>query len=315
MKSQRQWIMTILTLALLASGTIVSAQDKAPHPGPPPRIMMGEGGHAAFIGGDSGFMMAEMAGGKVVKGAPYSAQAVTESTQVLADGNRIVRKTTASIYRDSEGRTRHEQTLGGVGSYQTASKQVIAINDPVGGAHYMLDPENKIAHKMMPPPGAFKRSRDGEGVGVHVQSSSATTSSDQPAPPAMLHEGGRFNVQTAKSGDDDSSRKVESLGKQTFDGVEAEGTRITHTIAAGEIGNDQPINLVMERWYSPELQVVVMMKHSDPRNGENVYKLVNINRSEPAESLFKVPSDYTVKEGGGKPGMRMEMRRKPANEQ
>jgi hypothetical protein len=315
MKSQRQWIMTILTLALLASGTVVSAQDKAPRPGPPPRIMMGEGGHTAFIGGDSGFMMAEMAGGKVVKGAPYSAQAVTESTQVLADGNRIVRKTTASIYRDSEGRTRHEQTLGGVGSYQTQSKQMIAINDPVGGAHYMLDPESKTAHKMSPPPGAFMRTRGGEATSVHVQSSSATTSSDQAAQPQMRHEGGHFNVQIAKSSDDDSSRKVESLGTQTIEGVQVEGTRVTHTIAIGEVGNEQPINIVMERWYSPELQVVVMMKHSDPRNGENTYKLVNINRSEPADSLFKVPSDYSVKEGGGKPGMRMEMRKKPANEQ
>lgn len=310
MRSHRQWIMTTLTIALIATGAVVFAQDKAGRPGPPPRIMMTDGGNSAF-------MMAEMSGGKVVKGAPYSAQAVTESTQVLADGNRIVRKTTASVYRDGEGRTRQEQTLGGVGPYSTTSKQTILIHDPVGGTHYVLIPDEKIARKMGPPPGGFMRFGSDSGT-VHVQSSSATTSSTDPgAPPAMRHEGGRFNVQIAKSGDEDSSRKVEALGKQTFDGVEAEGTRITHTIAAGEIGNTQPIDIVMERWYSPDLQVVVMMKHTDPRVGENTYKLTGINRSEPAKSLFEVPTDYTVKEGrrdGGRDGMRIEMRKK-ANEQ
>src|SRR5579872_7151274 len=47
--------------------------------------------------------------GGLVKNAPYSAQAVTETTQRLVDGNRIARKTTASLYRDSEGRTRREE--------------------------------------------------------------------------------------------------------------------------------------------------------------------------------------------------------------
>ena len=102
-------------------------------------------------------------------------------------------------------------------------------------------------------------------------------------------EGNTFNVQLKEP-------KTESLGKQMFDGVEAEGTRETTTIAAGEIGNELPINITFERWYSPELQVVVMSKHTDPRVGENTYRLTGINRSEPSRTLFEVPSDYTVKE-------------------
>jgi hypothetical protein len=90
--------------------------------------------------------------------------------------------------------------------------------------------------------------------------------------------------------------KVESLGKQMVEGIEAEGTRTTITIAAGEIGNELPMNIVSERWYSSELQQVVMSKHTDPRFGESTYRLTDINRSEPAHSLFEVPSDYTVKE-------------------
>ena len=97
---------------------------------------------------------------------------------------------------------------------------------------------------------------------------------------------------------EDNARN-ESLGKQAIEGVDAEGTRKTIEIPAGEIGNERPIEIVFERWYSPELQVVVMTKHSDPRFGETTYRLTNINRSEPARELFEVPADYTVQ---GPPG-------------
>ena len=111
----------------------------------------------------------------------------------------------------------------------------------------------------------------------------------------------------------EQNAKVESLGKQNIEGVEAEGTRHTVTIPAGEIGNERDIQIVSERWYSPELQTVVMTRHSDPRFGETVYKLTNINRSEPAKSLFEVPSDYTIKEGPQAP---LPMRtRRPMDEQ
>ncbi len=88
----------------------------------------------------------------------------------------------------------------------------------------------------------------------------------------------------------------ESLGTQIIEGVQAEGTRTTMTIPAGAIGNDLPIQIVSERWYSPDLKTVVMSKHSDPRMGETVYRLTNVNRSEPARSLFEVPGDYTFAE-------------------
>jgi TonB family protein len=89
----------------------------------------------------------------------------------------------------------------------------------------------------------------------------------------------------------------ESLGKQNVEGVEAEGTRSTVTIPAGEIGNERPIDIINESWYSSELQTLVMTRHSDPRFGESSYRLTNIDRSEPARSLFEVPADYTLKSG------------------
>ena len=79
-----------------------------------------------------------------------------------------------------------------------------------------------------------------------------------------------------------------------IEGLQAEGTRTTLTIPAGQIGNDRPIDIVDEQWRSPDLQVIVLSKHSDPRMGETVYSLINVSRAEPAASLFQVPPDYTV---------------------
>jgi hypothetical protein len=90
----------------------------------------------------------------------------------------------------------------------------------------------------------------------------------------------------------------EDLGRQTIEGVNAAGTRTTWTIPAGAIGNLQPIRIVSEQWMSPDLRILVLTKHSDPRTGENTYRLQNIVRAEPDRSLFTVPADYTLKESG-----------------
>jgi hypothetical protein len=106
-------------------------------------------------------------------------------------------------------------------------------------------------------------------------------------------------------------RQTENLGTQTLEGVEATGTRTTVTIPAGAIGNDKAISIVSERWLSPELQVVLMSTHRDPRFGETTYRLTGIARGEPDKSLFEVPSDYTIREG---PPDTMRFRRAPGRE-
>jgi len=96
------------------------------------------------------------------------------------------------------------------------------------------------------------------------------------------------------AGVNSKNAKTEDLGTQIFDGVAAQGTRTTTTIPAGQIGNDRDINIVSERWYSKELQMVVKTVHSDPRSGDEVYQLTNINRTEPPQTLFEIPADYKV---------------------
>jgi hypothetical protein len=87
--------------------------------------------------------------------------------------------------------------------------------------------------------------------------------------------------------------KTEQLGAKEIEGVRAEGMRTTTTLPAGVIGNVRPIQIVSERWYSPELHVVVFSRRADPRFGETIYRLTNITRTEPEASLFQVPADYT----------------------
>jgi len=261
------------------------------------------------------FMASESFGGKTVKGAPYSAEAVTESIQTLSDGNRIINRSTSSLYRDSEGRTRREQSLKGLGIFGGAGEeptQTIFISDPVAGVTYSLDSKSHTAHKGLPFTFEFTRKPgetiEGRTFEFKVAPGTAPAAGGNvmmtaplPAPGpgvrvAHAAEGVSTFVFKSKSANSNDV-KEEQLGKQNIEGVEAEGTRTTTTIPAGEIGNERAIEIVSERWYSPELQLVVMTRHSDPRFGETTYKLTNINRTEQAKSLFEVPAGYTIKEG------------------
>jgi TonB family protein len=338
---------------------------------------------------------------RLVKGAPFSAEIENETVQTLGDGNRIIHKSTGSIHRDGEGRTRREQSIGAVGTFaNTENLRMTTINDPVAGAIYTLEPNSHIARKMSnvrTPMATFSAAREGTAISTISVAGGANTATantaapkkvsvsggvlqgnaikkaQPPYPPIakaakasgpvqvqiIVSEEGKVMEANAISGHPllrdsavEAARKwefkptelsgaavkvqgtltfnytladetqadpanassasahiatssgvkiksnVESLGKQTIEGVEAEGKRTTTTIPADAIGNERPIEMVSETWYSPELQTTIMSKRSDPRTGETTYRLTNIRRGEPDASLFQVPSDYTVKEGG-----------------
>ena len=239
--------------------------------------------------------------GNVVKNAPYSAEAVTEMTQHLADGNRIATKSTANLYRDNEGRTRREEKLGAIGpwSSNTEPAPTVFINDPVANTNLVLDSRNKIARKMPSPKIQFAPSTGASGdvammkMKVNAERHMTISRAGVTGEPNMIFSS-TMQMPPGKAMEGNANK--ESLGTQTIEGVRAEGTRTTFTIPAGSIGNDRPIEIVSERWYSPELQTVVMTKRNDPRMGETVYRLSNISRTEPSRSLFEAPSDYTVED-------------------
>jgi hypothetical protein len=336
---------TFVAVGLLVVVPIASAQQPAPvaplHELPlvlPLAGMPGVPGEDMLM-----FVSSEIGGRGVIKGAPYSATAVSETRQTLADGNRIVRSTSTKLYRDSQGRTRQEQAGG-----------IVFINDVIAGKRVLLNTERKMARELplrapMAPPPPVPPTPPTPGV--------APTTPTPPAapvpPPQMSADEARtwaesmrqwarefatrvrgdaatierdVNVVVRRDGEGpDVKERVEvvrivddpragtpmhpgvpmmapqgrgtttALGSRDFDGVRADGTRTTWTIAAGRIGNEKPIEIVSERWYAPDLMLVVQSRFADPRSGERIYRLENLKRAEPSAELFRIPADFETR--------------------
>jgi len=267
--------------------------------------------------------------GKVVKGAPYSAEVVSETNRTLADGNVISHAARGRVYRDAEGRTRQE-------TYRNGELRSVYISDPVAGSTYTLIPGRKTAVKsssatpradrapVAPTEVRVDRDKrvivvDGDGKPgaheeVHVRIVRGDDDKDLPAPPAPPlaplppvppMPDWEFLPQAAPlpgthsfhfEGTGQLGRGVITpLAAKDFDGVKAEGTQTTWTIPAGQIGNRAPINITRETWTSPELQVTLYSRYNDPRTGESIYRLASIKRGDPSPELFRIPEGYTVK--------------------
>jgi len=265
--------------------------------------------------------------GVVVLDKPYSARSITQSTQTLADGNRITQRNEARIYRDSQGRTRREQTIGGVGPWQTAGEPVtmITINDPVADKSYVIDPVARTAREIRP--FHFQLAQAEAGVNVQVDVNRIEFQSVPPgsATPAPAPGQGETVTVVRTDAPDDADPDVriftrgvaigaapfartigafepaEDLGEQVLEGLLVKGQRMTDTIPAGAMGNERPIEIVTERWFSEDIDAVVRHRFFDPRSGETTYELVNVARGDPSPDLFQVPQGYevTVADGPG----------------
>jgi hypothetical protein len=249
---------------------------------------------------------------EIVKNAPYTAEAVTESIQVLPDGNRIVRKSTSLLARDTAGRTRQERKDGGhAGVY---------IYDPMDGRSIVLNEQSRTAVRIprmpsmpmppeapmapmapmppTPPVGAAPPTppTSGESRDIEVRPGRVVVKRRNAAD-GSKEEDVQVEVIRIGRGDADGAMppatplppltlpivprgkgETKSLGTRDFDGIKAEGTMVSHTIPAGQIGNERPIVVTTERWFSPDLFVVVYAKTSDPRAGETIYRLTNVKR-------------------------------------
>jgi hypothetical protein len=256
------------TLLLAASAAMGQATDAPPphggHPGAPP--MHGPGGPPEAFGGGIE--------GRTVTGAPFTAQIVSTSNQTLSDGSHIARNVNASIARDGQGRTYRQQAIDMGASSSGASKTMIFLRDPVAHTSHVIETDTKTAMLSHTPEG---------GRGPH---------GDHPGPQAG---GLRRENRTPRARNGET---LESLPPQMMEGVWAEGTRITRTIPVGAMGNDRELKIVSETWYSKDLQMVIMSKHSDPRMGESAFRLTNIQRAEPDATLFQVPAGYKISERG-----------------
>jgi len=319
-------------------------------------VTLPPGQQAAQRAGDTTTLTASMlriSSAGIVKNAPYSAEAVSESMQRLADGNQIVNTSRSMQYRDGAGRTRTE-VHGDDGELRT-----ITISDPVEGARWILNPQRKSATRLdmtselaraeadaaraaatqariaaaqaraqaegarhiadqqrraadqareridqlrkegKLPEGTHiivkdvQRGLDATEVRVRVAQPAAAA---MPAARAMSAQIAPMIIGAVNDGKWSAKAVTRELGGRDFSGVRAEGNQRSYTIPAGEIGNRAPIDVSSETWYSPELQVTVYHKRSDPRSGDVVYRLDKLKRGEPPAALFSVPSDYTVRD-------------------
>ena len=312
----KKLLLFIAPCALLPAQVVnqdVVIQARPGSTGPQVRQMRIETGqvHIAGPAGAAHFFSTELGGSGPTKNAPYSAEAVTETVQTLADGNRITRKNSVTQYRDSEGRTRSEfefQSMGRLGDVAAGAGKSVAINDPVARVHYSLDLQNKTAIKMPAGEAFFNIAAppQGEASGLHHGPVVVTRTFERTAGPgpAILMES---TASTSARGD---GTKEEDLGIRNIEGVSAKGSRSIVTIPAGEVGNQQPLKIEVEKWYSDQLKTFVLTRHSDPRVGETTLRLTNIRLGEPPPALFEVPAAFTVQE----PSMQMQQMRKRMDE-
>jgi hypothetical protein len=254
------------------AGEPVFFEQPVPFVGPDPADTI------TFLGFEAGLQ------GQTLAGAPYTAEVTSEFVQTLSDGNRIERKTTTTVSRDGQGRTRREQALPAIGQYSAATRtpQAIFINDPVAGVSYVLDPARKIARKMVRP---------------NIRAFRGAPRPNAPEPPRgqVQERAERLRGAVARR---QANVSTETLGSRNMEGLFVEGTRVVRTIPAGTVGNVQPIQITSERWFSPELRLNVLVKNIDPMRGTTTTTLTSIRRDEPNPALFQVPADYTVQEAG-----------------
>jgi hypothetical protein len=220
---------------------------------------------------------------EVIKGAPYSAEIVNESVQMLSDGNRIVHRSTSRVYRDSEGRTRREED-------RASGSAAITITDPVTGSSWSLDVDTHEARQGPVLPRLFEGT-----LGLYRARSELDRLTI-----VVNGQMNQFNVVRPPDGTSAEQRAEDHLAARTIEGLRVEGIRRTTTIPAGAIGNERPIVVTSDEWTSPELKVLVLSESNDPRTGTSTYKLVNVKRGDPPSSLFQVPADYTVVQAPGR---------------
>lgn len=248
-----------------------------------------------------------------VKGAPYSAEAVTETVQRLADGTRIANTATTRLYRDSEGRTRIDTTIKPLGPWVRegtgSGRSISTIFDPIANESLTLHHDTKTATRAavrQPPPSAAPTVR-GELVARPVRvdiEKRVIVSGPGEAPVGDVLMPGPGTIHWVQEGPgaprtmnpDKLEFQSKSLGKRVIEGVECEGVLLTATIAEGQVGNDRPIEINTETWRASSLRIDVLRKHNDPRYGETSYRLTNLVRAEQPRSLFELPAGYELKE-------------------
>ena len=232
----------------------------------------------------------------LVKNVPLSGTVVIQTEQFSDDGKGTVRLTTGRVYRDSDGRTRHDELGEKKGPEQSVVEDVlrITINDPAAGVSFIIDPRANTARREA----FFAQSEPGSDQVQNSPAHSATmkqgSSNSQflPVPSTMGMSQGLKPAATTNS----PNVKHESLGHRSIEGTVAEGTRLVMSVPPGKMNNEKQIEIGCERWYSPSLKSWLLIECSDSRSGKTSYHLTEIKTDAPPANLFKLPNDTKIRE-------------------
>ena len=197
-----------------------------------------------------------------IPNVPFTAVVQVERTLVGRDGSLENVKTIRQIARDGHGRIHNEaRALIPVSSTETPQVRRILLYDPQTRLSTILDAEQ--------------------------QTFRTTTVRRPPAtvPPTLLEA-----TPAGQTLEPSEFAKKEDLGIQEVGGIPAHGIREVQTIP-GE-GNGKEIIVTDEYWYSDDLRINLMIKHNDPRTGAVTLTVAQVERSEPDQAMFEIPSNY-----------------------
>jgi hypothetical protein len=205
-----------------------------------------------------------------IPNAPFSGVIEVRRSIVQRDGSIAEFKTIRAIGRDSQGRIYNEsRRLLPFSSTETPQVTRVLLYDPQTRASTTLFPQERIF---------------------------TTSTVDRPpaaAPPALLYASPAGNSLPRNE-----FTKEEDLGIHEMEGLPAHGVREIQTIPADSGGTGKEIIIRDEYWYSDDLRMNLVIKHSDPRTGTVTMAVVQVSRTEPDPGLFEIPHDYAPARDG-----------------
>jgi len=193
---------------------------------------------------------------------PFSGTDTIVETRPIEGGGAIINALTARVVRDSQGRIyreRHHFAPQGTDPQKTLYQ------------FYILDPATSTQTD------CTIATHQCVINGYHPQLSVWLM------PPGPFDQGRQLLVR-------------DSLGEHPIGDLNTIGTRETITVSPGTYGNDRPLTLTREFWYSPDLKTNLVVTRSGPRLGTFDIHLDVQSRDEPSPDIFAIPAGYTIQD-------------------
>ncbi len=194
--------------------------------------------------------------------APFTATVTAEWTRKLEDGGTITTSNHRKVARDSSGRIFQERRyLAQGGDKNTTPISELDFSDPNLHELYICFPNLHVCR-------------------LHNYSAAAEFRLPQPGELPGRH----------------GNLTREDLGINTLEGIEVVGTRETVTLNPNTVGNSQPLSVIKEFWYSPQLGINLLVKRVDPRHGTQIFSVSDVKLTPPTPGIFQLPQGYAIQD-------------------